>query len=101
MFTVVYSAGVVEETYRFDEAAYDAVSRAGIGWQSVLDVLRARPRVRQYIGAVLRVAAQDRHGRWVAVALIEEDDNAYLVVSARELDADEQVAVSKMLGGTA
>jgi hypothetical protein len=53
-----------EETYRFDEAAYDTLGRAGVGWQSVLDVLHARPRLRQHIGSVLRIAAPDRTGRW-------------------------------------
>ncbi len=77
--TFVYTHGV-EETYRFDEASYERLGAAGIGWQSVLDVLQARPRWRQHIGAVLRIAAPDRTGRWLGVALIEEADDEYLVV---------------------
>lgn len=88
-----------EETYRFDEAAYDTLGRAGVGWQSVLDVLRARPRLRQHIGAVLRIAAPDRAGRWLGVVLIEEGDDAYLVVAARELDEAERRAVRALLEG--
>ena len=53
----------MEETYRFDEDSYQRLHAAGIGWQSVLDVLQARPRWRQHIGAVLRIAAPDRAGR--------------------------------------
>jgi hypothetical protein len=87
----------VEEAYRFDEDSYQRLDAAGIGWQSVLDVLQARPRWRQHIGAVLRVAAPDRSGRWLGVALIEEDDDQYLVVGARELDADEAEAVRRLL----
>jgi hypothetical protein len=94
--TFVYSGGV-EETYRFDEDSYQRLAAAGIGWQSVLDALQARPRWRQHIGAVLRIAAPDRSGRWLGVALIEEDDDQYLVVGARELDAVEADAVRRLL----
>jgi hypothetical protein len=88
-----------EETYRFDEAAYDTLGRAGVGWQSVLDVLHARPRLRQHIGSVLRIAAPDRTGRWLGVVLIEEDDDTYLVVAARELDNAERDTVQELLEG--
>lgn len=71
----------------------------GVGLPSVLEVLSARPRYRQHIGAVLRVAAADRHGRWIAVALIEEGDDQYLIVAARELDELEQTAVRRLLEG--
>jgi hypothetical protein len=94
--TFVYSSGV-EETYRFDEDSYQRLEAARIGWQSVLDVLQARPRWRQHIGAVLRIAAPDRAGRWLGVALIEEDDDQYLVVGARELDAAESETVRRLL----
>jgi hypothetical protein len=97
-FTNVYTV-TIEEAYRFDERSYDALAAAGISWQVVLDVLRARPRVRQHIGAVLRIAARANDGRWIAVALIEEDDDEYLVVSARELDTAEHQAVQRMIDG--
>jgi hypothetical protein len=91
----------MDETYRFDERSYDALAAAGIGWQVALEALRVRPRLRQHIGAVLRIAAQVNDGRWIAVALIEEGDDEYLVVSARELDTDEWRAVRLMIeGGT-
>jgi len=94
--TFVYGSRV-EETYRFDEDSYQHLAAAGIGWQSVLDALRARPRWRQHIGAVLRIAAPDRSGRWLGVALIEEDDDQYLVVGARALDESEAEAVRRLL----
>jgi hypothetical protein len=94
--TVVYVTDV-EETYRFDEDSYQRLGTAGIGWQSVLDVLHARPRWRQHIGAVLRIAASDRAGRWLGVALIEEDEDQYLVVGARQLDQAEAEAVRRLL----
>jgi hypothetical protein len=100
VFTFVYT-GDVDESYRFDERSYDALAVAGVGWQAVLEVLRARPRLRQHVGAALRIAAQASDGRWVAVALIEEDDDEYLVVSARELDAAEQQAARNMIKGGA
>lgn len=90
---------MVDETYRFDEASYDALGRARVGWQQVIDVLHARPRVRQQVGSVLRVAAADRHGRWLVVAMIEESDGAYLVVGAREPDPVELAALEAMVRG--
>ena len=87
----------MEETYRFNDDSYQRLEAAGVGWQSVLDVLHARPRWRQHIGAVLRIAASDRTGRWLGVALVEEDDGEYLVAGARELDPDEADAVRRLL----
>ena len=89
----------MEESFRFDERSYDALAAAGIRWQDVLEVLRARPRVRHHIGAVLRIAAQTRAGAWLAVAAVEEDDDEYLIVGARELDEAEVAAVRAMIQG--
>lgn len=90
----------MDEVYRFDDASYTTLGAAGVAWQDVIHVLNdARPRVRQHIGAVLRVAAAGRDGRWLAVALIEEDDDHYLVVGARHLDPDEAEATRKMIEG--
>jgi hypothetical protein len=89
----------MKERYRFDDDAYDRLGAAGIPWQRVLEVLQAGPRMRQHTGAVLRVAAPASDGRWYGVALIEEDDDEYLVVSARELDDDERAALTKMIEG--
>jgi hypothetical protein len=92
----------VDEVYRFDDDSYAHLGAAGIAWQDVIHVLNhARPRIRQHVGAVLRVAAVGRDGRWLAVALIEEDDDHYLVVGARHLDGDEAEATRKMIEGGA
>lgn len=50
---------------------------------------------------MLRVAAQARDGRWIVVALVEEADDEYLVVSARELSAVEVTSVVRMTEGEA
>jgi hypothetical protein len=91
---------LVEETYEFDDRSYTALAAAGIAWQDVIYTLYdSRPKIRRHIGAVLNVAARDRQGHWLGVALIERDDNDYLVVGARYLDSDEVATVTKMLGG--
>lgn len=87
----------MEERYRFDEDAYAALGRAGIGWQVAQEVLGADRTVRRHVGAVLHVAARTADGRWVGVALIEEADDAYLVVGARELDEDEARTIARIL----
>jgi hypothetical protein len=91
----------VGESFRFDERSYDTLAAAEIRWQDALEVLRAHPRVRHHIGAVLRIAAQTSTGVWLAVACVEEDDDEYLVVGARQLDDAEVAAVRAMIeGGT-
>lgn len=95
-FTPVYTRGV---GYRFDEHSYDTLAAAGITWREVLHVLGTPPRVRHHIGAVLRIAGQTQAGRWIGVSLIEERDDDYLVVAARDLDEDEITAAKRMLGG--
>jgi hypothetical protein len=47
----------VDAGYRFDDASYSALGKAGLSWQLAQEVLRTHPQVRQHIGAVLRVAA--------------------------------------------
>jgi hypothetical protein len=89
----------VDEGIRFGDASYSALGKAGISWQVVQEVLRTHPQVRQHIRAVLRVAAPVRDGRWIVVALIEEADDEYLVVSARELGDTEVAAIQKMIEG--
>lgn len=90
----------MEETYEFDDQSYAALVAAGVAWQDVIFALHdSRPKVRRHIGAVLNIAARDRQGHWLAVALIERDDNDYLIVGARYLDSDEVASVTKMLGG--
>jgi hypothetical protein len=85
------------EVYRFDDDAYRTLGAAGIRWQDAVHVLHeARPRVRHHMGAVLRVAAEMPDGRWLAIALIEEGDDEYLVVGGRWLDDDEAATLSKI-----
>lgn len=93
----MYNAGV--DGYRFDEASYNALHAAGITWQDAVAVLRTHPQVRQPIGAVLRIAAPAPDGRWIVVALIEETDDEYLVVSARHLDPDEVATLTRLTEG--
>jgi hypothetical protein len=59
----------------------------------------SRPKIRRHIGSVLNIAARDRQGSWIAVALLESADDEYLVVSARPLDSDEVTTVTGMLEG--
>lgn len=88
----------MDHDYRFDEAAYDSLGRAGITWQSVLEVLHTSGRtVRMHVGAVLRVAGRDRTGRLLAVALIEESDDHYLVLAAREPHGDEAAMIARLI----
>lgn len=91
---------MVDEQYRFDDGSYDAVGRAGVDWQSVIDVLfEADVRIRQRIGvAVLLISAPNRHDRWLRVALVEESDDEYLVTGARWLEADEAEAAKRLVG---
>jgi hypothetical protein len=89
----------VDDGVRFDDGSFDALGKAGISWQTVQQVLRTHPQVRQHIGAVLRVTGPVSAGRWIVVALIEEADNEYVVVSARELDHTETAALSRIIKG--
>ena len=88
------------ETYRWDEDSYAAVAAAGLAWQNVVFVLYdSRPRIRRHIGAVLHVSAPAPDGQWMLVTLIEETDDAYLVVGARHLDEIEADAARKIIEG--
>ncbi len=97
-FTFVYTERV-EGSFRFDDRSYDALHAAGVSWQDVIDVLRTRPHVRHHVGAVLRIAGRTSNGAWLAIACIEEDDDEYLIVSARELDNEEKTTVRAMIKG--
>ncbi|MFC6022961.1 hypothetical protein ACFP2T_43275 [Plantactinospora solaniradicis] len=80
--------------------SYANLAAAGIDWRDALHILkRAHHRVRHHTGAVLRIAAPDRDGRWLTIALIEETDDAYLVVGGRYLDQEEIDAIRKMMKG--
>ena len=90
----------MEERYRYNEASYDALNRAGVGWVAAHDVLYGERKVRRHLGSGLNIAGQARDGRWISVTLIEEEaDDEYLVVGARELDPAEAATVARLLGG--
>lgn len=93
-----YAGGVPEETYIFTERTYERLADAGIGPLSVTDVLYGQPLVRRHIGSSLQVAGYDRRGTWIAVALIEEDDDEYTVISARYPDDAEIEAIARIRG---
>ena len=63
--------------YTFIERTYDNLAAGGIGPLSVTDVLYGGAVVRRHIGAFLQIAGCDRKGSWLAVALIEGDDDHY------------------------
>lgn len=88
-----------EETYRFNDASYDRLNAAGISWRHVLHVLNNPARVRRHIGSVLHIAGLTPDETPIVVALIEEDDDQYLIVGARALDEDEAAAFRIMRKG--
>jgi hypothetical protein len=98
VFTFVYAGGVPDETYMFTDETYLALAKARVSPLAVTDVLYGDWRVRRHIGASLQIAGQDRDGGWLAVALVETDDDQYIVTGARYLDEDEIAAISRMRG---
>jgi hypothetical protein len=90
----------MNETYDFDDDSYLRIAAAGVDWRDVVFVLHdSRPFVRRHVGAVANIAARDRRDAWLAVAAIELDDDHYLVVGARYLDADETASIIRILKG--
>ncbi|WP_412740602.1 hypothetical protein [Krasilnikovia sp. MM14-A1259] len=87
-----------EEVYVFTDQTYQRLAAAAIRPLSVTDVLFGRHRVRRHIGAAFQVAGRDRSGTWLAVALIEGEDDEYTVICARYLDEAEIEAVGRMGG---
>ena len=93
-----YTRDVPEEVYTFTEQTYERLAAAGVAPLSVLDVLHGGRVVRRHIGAFLQMAGQDREGTWLAVALIEDDDDHYTVTSARYLDDQEIQVIARIRG---
>lgn len=89
------------ETYRWDEDTYTALAEAGVPWQTVTFVLYdAHPRIRRHTGvAALTISAPTTDGRWLAVALIEEEDDHYLVVGAHWMSDTETTTARRMTKG--
>jgi hypothetical protein len=89
----------VEERYGIDLDGIDELTRLGIGWQPVIEMLNGPGRsVRGHIGAFLQIIKRDRYGRLLVVALLEEEDDFYSVQTARELHGAEAAAVAKLIG---
>lgn len=77
--------------------SYDALDVAGVDWRDAVHVLNAPPpRVRRHIGSVFQVVAVTPAGWWLAVTLVEENDDEYLVVGARWVDDAEATAMRKI-----
>lgn len=94
----LYTFPMSVDPYRFSYTSYEALDRAGVGWQAALHVLTAsRPRIVRHIGAVMHVVGAVPDGRLLAVALIEETDDEYVVVGARWLDEDEAQPLRKLM----
>jgi len=87
---------VPDEVYTFTERTYHNLAKAQVSPLAVTDVLYGRHLVRRHIGSFLQIAGQDRTGTWLAVALIEDDDDQYTVTSARYLDDEEIASITRM-----
>lgn len=85
-----------DEIYVFTERTYQRLAEAAVRPLSVTDVLYGPERVRRHVGGALHVAGRDRSGAWLAVVLVEGEDDEYTVISARHLDAAEIEAVVLM-----
>lgn len=88
---------MAEESYTFTERTYQNLAKAQVSPLAVMDVLYGHQVVRRHIGSALQVAGRDRDRVWLAVALMEGDDDQYTVVSARYPDDDEIAAITRLL----
>lgn len=80
----------VEEEYRWDDDSYLALAANKVAWQEADYVLHhARPKIRKHAGPVLQIIGRGRDAQLLAITLIEEGDDQYLVVTARHLTGDE------------
>lgn len=76
--------------FRWDEHSYERIATAGIRWQDAIHILfHADRRVWYPTGGVLRVAGETPSGEWIAITLIEEGNDEYLIVAGRVLDDSE------------
>lgn len=102
LFTIVYTQEV-NETYDFDDDSYRRIAAAGVDWRDVLFVLHdSAPIVRRHLGSIMTIAGRDRTNtleRWLAVSMVELDDDHYLVAGARYLDAKETASIIRMMKG--
>lgn len=83
------------ETYDFSRSS-GRLLLAGVSPLSVLEVLHGGQVVRRHIGSSLQVFGRDRSGVWLAVALVEIEDDEYEVFGARYMDSDEIVNVEEV-----
>ncbi|MFI5492404.1 hypothetical protein [Actinoplanes sp. NPDC051859] len=86
------------EAYIFTDETYDNLLTARMSPLSVMEVLHAHGVVRRHTEPALQIAGQDRKGDWLVVALIEDSDDVYIVVSARYLDVEEVEAIARIKG---
>lgn len=84
------------ETYQFEPETYDALAQAGVSPLSVTDVLYGGRVVRRHIGSSLQVAGTDNAGVWLAISMIETDDDQYVITGARYLAPDEITTLARI-----
>ena len=90
----------MDEEYRWDDDTYTAIAASQVDWRDVSYLLRhARPVIRRHIGGCLFITAHAPDRRIIAVTLIEEADDHYLVVTARHLTGDEHTYAEALLRG--
>jgi uncharacterized protein YbjT (DUF2867 family) len=90
---------VPRERYDFTDRSIESLEWAGVAPVDVLAACESRPRVRRFIGSSLQLIGRDRAGEWLAVALVETQDDVYEVTGARYLEPDEVASVEKLMGG--
>lgn len=80
----------MDEEYCWDDESLRAIAANKVDWRDVDYVLHhAHPVIRQHIGSVLRIIGRGRDAQLIAVSLIEQSDDLYLVVGARHLTGAE------------
>lgn len=90
--------GVPHDKFLFTALSAERLMLAGIAQIDVSVALESRPRVRRHIGSSLQAFGRDRDGEWLAVALVEENDDEYVVTGARYLEPDEVAAIERYIG---
>lgn len=94
-----YTRGVPRERYDFTDRSIESLEWAGVAPVDVLAACESRPRVRRFIGSSLQLIGRDRAGKWLAVALVETQDDVHEVTGARYLEPDEVASVERLMGG--
>lgn len=88
----------MDEEYSWNDDSLQAIAANKVGWQDVIYVLRhAHPKIRKHVGANLWIIGRARDAQLIAVRLIEESDDQYLVVNARYLTGVELTNAEALL----